>query len=398
MTDEMDVRADIVVVGAGPAGSMAARAAAERDSKVVLLEEHPIVGEPIYCAEGLSLQGLRDAGLKPEKDIVSQKILGARYFAPNGEYIDVKHDEWVGYTLNRPIFDRALAEKAVEAGADLMLKTRATDVTWKNGRIVGVKAKRENEELHIEAKVVIGADGYASTIRRCSGFERWFSDVTSCAQYHMTGIKLKDPDFVEFHIGEKYAPGGYAWVFPKSEKAANVGLGVRKKHKEPALEYLKRFVSNDPRFEKADITKISGGICPVSGILNKIVENGLILVGDAAGELIPNSGAGIHTAVVSGKISGKVAAEAINEGDVTQSRLSEYRKLFETRFGKLIRDGRRAIELLDRLTDNDLNTLAKIVKKEDVISLADGINVTQTLARLFIRSPRKMMKIILGQL
>jgi digeranylgeranylglycerophospholipid reductase len=216
----------------------------------------------------------------------------------------------------------------------------------------------------------------------------------TCAQYQLTGLNLDTSDTNEFHIGEKYAPGGYAWVFPKSENTANVGIGVRKKHKKPPVEYLKEFIAQDSRFKRARIASVGGGICPVSGILDKIVDNGLMLVGDAAGELIPMTGAGIHTAIAAGSIGGRIAAEAILEGDTSSSRLSEYRREFEKEYGKRIRDSRKVVEMLDKFTDEDLNTLAEVITNKDIVALANGNNVPFTLARIVKRSPLKIMRLI----
>jgi digeranylgeranylglycerophospholipid reductase len=385
---------DVAVVGAGPAGTMTARVASEKGLDVILIEEHPEVGIPLYCAEGLSLQGIRDAGLKPEPGIVSQKITMAKVFAPKGNYVELTSDEWLGYNLNRPVFDRALADKAVEAGADLMLNTRVMGIIEKQGKIVGVKADHRGKEIKIDTEIVVGADGYASIIRRSAGLDRWFPDVVSCAQYQLTGLELEDPETNEFYLGEKSAPGGYAWVFPKSEKTANVGLGVRIKHTEPAIEYLKRFIALDNRFENASILQKGGGICPVSGILDKIVDDGLMLVGDAAGELIPMTGAGIHTAISAGRIAGEVAYESIAESDTSATNLSKYRERFESYWGKRIRDSRRAVEMLDKFSDEDLNIFAEVITSKDVLSLANGTDVPLTLARLMKRSPLKIMRLI----
>lgn len=385
---------DLVVVGAGPAGNMAAKTAAEEGLNVILIEEHPKVGVPVYCAEGISVHGLKTADLEPEPGLISQEIDKAKAYAPNGNYIDITRGEWVGYTINRPIFDRTLAEKAVDAGAELMLKTRAIKVIKDKGTVVGIAADQEGDNVRINANIVIGADGHSSVVRRSAGLDRWFPDVVSCAQYRLKGIRLEDAHTSEFWIGEKFAPGGYAWVFPKSEDIANVGLGVRDRHVKPAIEYLKDFIASDQRFKDARIIEKGGGICPVSGILDKIVDDGLMLVGDAAGELIPCTGAGIHTAIEAGKIAGKVAAEAVSERNTTAIRLSEYRMRFEEIYGKRIEDSYKVVKMLDKFSDDDLNMIADILTSEDIIHLTNGVKVHITLARLLKRSPMRLMKLI----
>jgi digeranylgeranylglycerophospholipid reductase len=378
---------DIVVVGAGPAGSLAARSAAENGAQVILLEEHPEVGFPVYCAEGLSLNGLKDAGVKAKPPITCQEITKARVYAPDMNFVELTSSNWRGFTLNRDAFDRALSENAVKAGAELMTSTRVTHVIKDGDAVTGVEAINDGETLQVEAKIVIGADGHASVVRKTAGFRRWFADVCTCAQYRLGGLSLDDPEANDFFLGFETAPGGYAWIFPKSGEVANVGLGVRRKHTAPPIQYLKEWVSSDPRFEDAEIQLVNGGICPVSGTLDKTVDKGIILCGDAAGQLIPMTGAGIHSGVEAGKMAGETAARAVEEGDTSSVRLSEYERLFGEYWGKRIKDSRRVLEMLDKFSDENLNTLAKVVTNEDVLNLANGTAVARTMTKIVARAP-----------
>lgn len=373
---------------------MAARAAAENGADVIFIEEHPEAGKPVSCAEGLSMEGIRDAGLEPGSGITCQAITIVRVIAPNGNTVELTREDWVGFILDREVFDRTLAENAVKAGARLMTSTTATGVIREDGVVRGVYAERGGEALRIEAEVVIGADGHASIIRRSAGLGRWFTDVVTCAQYQLGGLSLEEPHVNEFYLGEDNAPGGYAWVFPKSREVANVGLGVRVKHTEPPIEYLNRFVERDPRFKDAEILKTNGGICPVSGQLKRIVDDGLMLIGDAAGQLIPMTGAGIHPGIESGKIAGEVAAKAVKEGDVSASRLMEYRNRFDKYWGKRIKDSRRVVEMFDKFSDEDLNTLAEVITNEDISDLVNGTNVAGAVAGIIARSPGKIIRLM----
>lgn len=358
------------------------------------MEEHPQVGHPVQCAEGLSLDGIKDAGVEPKPPIVSQQISKARVYAPNMDFIELTSSDWSGFNLNRDAFDQALAEKAVEAGAVLMLSTKATTVVRDGDAVVGVRATGNGGPLEIKARIVIGTDGYASVIRKTAGLGGWFPDFCTCAQFKLGGLSLDDPNVNDFLLGSDIAPGGYAWVFPKSREVANVGVGVRRIHNEPPIEYLKRFVDSDPRFSGAKILLVNGGICPVSGVLEKTVDDGLILAGDAAGQLIPMTGAGIHSGVEAGKMAGEVAAGAVDEGDLSALRLSVYEKRFDEYWGKRIRDSRKVLEMLDRFSDENLNTLARVITNEDVINLANGVSVTRTLVRIMARSPIGIIRLI----
>ena len=398
MTSMRLIDCDVVVVGGGPSGSSAARAAAAAGAHTVLLEEHPVIGSPVFCAEGLSLKGIQDAGLQPIAPLVAQRITRARVFAPNRNYIDLTSDNWVGYTLNRQFFDKAIGDLAVKAGVELLTETRATSVFKENGKVAGVLAEKNGEKLQVKAKITIGADGYWSIVRRSAGLARWYQDVVTCAQFQLGGLHFEDPSTNEFYVGTSYAPGGYAWVFPKNEEVANVGLGVRNIHTEPAINYLRKFLDSDPRFKRAKVQRRNGGVTPVSGMLDKIVDDNLMLVGDAAGQLIPMTGAGIHSGIEAGKIAGKEAVDAIIGEDTSAKRLNQYRIRFESYWGKRIKDSRNIVEMLDKFSDDDLNILSTVITNDEILALANGENIKKTIAKIVARSPGKIMKLMAAYL
>jgi len=387
-------QSDVIIVGAGPAGSMTAKTVAERGLDVIFIEEHETPGTPVFCGEGLSIGGIRNGGLEPVAPYVCQKITTARVVAPNGKTVDLHATDWTGYTLDRGEFDKALSENAVKAGAKLMTKVSATGVIKEGDQVVGVKAIKDGEEVEFRAKVVVGADGHWSIIRRSAGLANYFDDWVTCAQYRLSGLDLVDSNINEFWMGAKYAPGGYAWVFPKNKNVANVGVGVRDRHTKPAIEYLKDFIANDPRFRNAKIEMKNGGICPVSGTLDEIIMDGLMLTGDAAGQLIPMTGAGIHCSIESGKMVGRAAVEAIKEGDVSKERLSAYRVEFDSYWGRRIVEAGKVLYMLDKFSDEDLDVLAEVISHEDIMHMANGLNVASAMAGLVKKSPLKLMQLI----
>lgn len=386
------VQCDVVVVGAGPAGSMTARCAAENGVNVVFLEEHASVGVPVGCAEGLSVNGLNTSGLKPSSELISQEINQVKVFAPNGHFLEIPSANRKGYTINRDVFDQRLAEKAVEAGAELMLETKGLGVIKKGDAVVGVSAKHKDEDLRIRGNVVVGADSYYSVIRRTAGLGHWYPDVASCAQFRYEGLDLREPDTDEFYFGSNHAPGGYAWVFPKSRHAANVGLGVRGT-KQSALQCLMDFVQRDERFRDKKPAAVMGGVTPVSGLVRQMTSNGVMLVGDAAGQLIPVTGAGVHAGMAAGRIAGEVAARAIREDDVTHSALEKYERAYETSWGDRIRTSRKVVEMLDKMSDEELNALSEIITCDDILDLANGQNTARVLARLTRRAPGRILRL-----
>ncbi|MBT4422777.1 NAD(P)/FAD-dependent oxidoreductase [Candidatus Bathyarchaeota archaeon] len=384
---------DIIVVGAGPAGALTARTAAENGAKVLILEEHEQAGTPVFCAEGLSHKGFIDSGLEPVEPLIAQKIHKVKVFVPSGKSVAITHKEIEGYSLNREHYDKALADSAEAAGAVMMNYTKALGVIKEDGVVVGVKAISDGEEFEIRAPLTVGADGHASIIRRSAGLTRYFSDYGVTAQWTITDLDLEEPGASEIIIGS-VVPGAYVWVFPKGKTVANVGLGIRTDRSRPAIQVLEDYINCDPRFKDKPRERKTGGICPSTGTLDKIVIDGMILVGDSAGMVIPLSGAGIHTAIVAGKIAGKVAAEAVAEGNVSAERLLEYHRQFDAAWGKNLRDSKKMLTLADKLTDAEMNKVADMIRQEDILDLVNGRNVIRTIIGIALRDPLFSLKFL----
>ena len=324
------MRYDVVVVGAGPGGSTAARFAAEAGLKVLLLEKRPEIGAPVRCAEGLSRESLEKVGIKPDKSWIAREVLGARIYGPNMKYVELgaeKAGNEVGYVLERLLFDKHLVALAADAGAEIWLRSPAIGVIMEGGRPVGVKVKRLGEVLEARSDIIIAADGFESQVARWAGIRTVvpLKDVVSTAEFRMANVDI-DPDFTEFYLGNEVAPGGYAWIFPKGEREANVGLGVEALRVEGggAFAYLRKFVEMIPGLRKGQPLAIITGAVSVSLPLKKTYGNGIMLVGDAARLIDPLTGGGIANAMISGMHAGRTAAEAIEEGNTAEEFLARY--------------------------------------------------------------------------
>jgi digeranylgeranylglycerophospholipid reductase len=353
---------DLVVVGAGPGGSIAARTAAE-ECDVLLIEKRQEIGSPVRCAEGVSNSQFLEFA-HPDKKWISSYIRGWRYFAPDGTMLELSAEEGeLAYILERKIVDRELAKEAARAGADVMVRTRATGLIMEDGFVKGVKIKRLGENLEVRSKVVIGADGVESQVGRWAGIDTALKlkDVFSCVQYLMAGVDVAE-DFCEMHVGSR-APGGYAWVFPKGEKLANVGLGMvagMLDSRRP-IDYLGKFVSH--RFSEGQQLGLMVGSCPSSDELETIIRNGLMLVGDAAHHCDPLTGGGIIHAMEGGKIAGDVARTAVKQRDSSVRVLKEYEDRWRgSLFGKLQHRHYRMKESAVTLSDNEWNKLIRLLK------------------------------------
>ena len=168
------IECDVVVVGAGPGGSMAARYCAEGGLDTVLSAKKAEIGAPLGCAEGVSKKWLQEVDIEPDPSWIRGDMKGAIIKSPQGTTFQLdesKAGAEVGYVLERHLFDKALAKKAAEAGAKIMLRTSCTGVIREKGEIVGITARSMGEEIEIRAKCVVAADGYVSQVGRWAGLD-----------------------------------------------------------------------------------------------------------------------------------------------------------------------------------------------------------------------------------
>ncbi len=359
----MRVAYDVIVVGGGPAGATAARVAAENGASVLMLEKDREIGIPVRCAEAVGEKGIRKVvELKPEW--IANKIEAVRLIAPDGTMIKVQHED-VGFVLDRKKFDYDLAKMAAERGVEIMTKAYVFDLLKENGTITGVKFNWLDRQFFVKAKIVIAADGVESRVGRWAGLKTNLAlkNVETCAQVTAANLNI-DRRYCDFYFSQQIAPGGYLWVFPKSETTANIGLGISgeyARHK-PPLAYLLDFL--EKKFPSASVlTTVAGGV-PCAPLMKKMVGNGILLVGDAAHQANPISGGGIVLGMLAAQIAGRVAASAVRENNVSEMRLKEYSKEWEKVGGSSHRRSYRLKEAVYQLTDEDLNKAAAAIEKK----------------------------------
>lgn len=363
---------DLVVVGAGPAGSLTAKHAALKGLSVLILEKRAEVGSPIRCGEGLDKGGLAKIGIKVDSKWIANEVSGARVFAPNGTFVELREElagNEVGYVIKRDVFDKELAKEAIKAGSDIMVRTSAIDVIEKNGKISGVKAKHMGERFDIQAKIVVGADGFESQIGRWAKIDTTVKpkDIYTCFQYDMIGIDI-DSEFSNFYLGS-CAPGGYAWIFPKNEHRANVGLGVQiskvKKKGEPK-RYLDAFVAAHKHIAKGTPIAHIAGAVSVCAPIERTIGNGIMLVGDSARQIDPITGGGIVNSGIAAKVAGRVAAEAVEAKDFSAEFLARYEKGWRAELEDKMYRNWMAKEKLASLTDDTINKIIEAISEVEV--------------------------------
>ncbi len=356
---------DVIVVGAGPGGSIAALTAAE-ECDVLLIEKRQEIGTPVRCAEGLDRERLSKF-IQPDKKWIVGEFYGARIIAPDGTTLHPSLEAMgvaggVGFILERKLFDRELAKNAARAGAHVMVRTRATGLIVENGAVKGVKLNRLGENFDVRSTVVIGADGVESQVGRWGGINTALKlkGIESCIQYRMTRVD-KPADTIDIYPGS-VAPSGYAWAFPKGEREANIGLGVlgSKLNGKRPVDYLDEFVSkNFPEGQPVEL--VMGGVS-VSDELKTIIANGLMLIGDAARHCDPLTGGGIIPAMEGGRIAGDVAVKAVQQHDPSSKVLKEYETRWHNSYGKMQKHEYKVKGFFGGLSDDEINRIVRALK------------------------------------
>ncbi|MDT3695595.1 MAG: NAD(P)/FAD-dependent oxidoreductase [Ignavibacterium sp.] len=351
---------DIIVVGAGPAGSMAARFAAEQGVSVLMLEKDRDVGYPVRCGEAISKAGVEEF-IPIDDKWIAAKINKFSFNAPDGSEVIVEFGD-AGYVLERRNFDYELARTAAEAGAEILTRAYVNDLLFDNDKVSGVKYELKGEQREVKSKIVIAADGVESRVGRWAGLKTVtdFRDMESAVQITAANIPV-DQNTLYFYFGQEVAPNGYFWIFPKGSNKANIGLGIsgsvnKKKY---AQYYLDDFMNK--HYPDAPIlTKIAGGV-PCSITLDKISAPGIMLVGDAARQVNPLSGGGIASGMIGGKIAGTIAGEAIKQNKLDH--ILTYDKVWKDRLGKRHETFNRIKEGIYNFSDDKFNSIAHSVLK-----------------------------------
>jgi len=364
-------KAEVVVVGGGPCGSFSALTAARLGADVVVFEEHEEIGLPCHCAGLVSLRGLQRLGLSLPPEIVENQIKGAIFYSPSGYEFSVRFASPVTCVLDRALFDKHLAELAEEAGVRYNLGARVDSFVFDDGFVRGVSIKRET----MESNIVIDSEGCSSVLlkkARLKTLDR--SMVVNGVEADVDEVKNVNQDTVEVYLGQNYAPGLFAWIIPRRDGSAKVGLATRVGNPGKCLKY---FVSHNlkarEKLRQSRFFNLSYHPITLGGPLAKTYYNGLLIVGDAASQVKPTTGGGVVMGLNCAKIAGETAYQAIQHGDCSENFLSQYQQRWKKAIGFDMAVMRQIRLMLNRLSDDRLDR---------IISLCSELHVDETLQRV----------------
>ncbi len=352
---------DLCVIGGGPGGNYAAYRAASQGLKVVLVEEHHAIGEPLHCGECLSALAFQRLSLKPEDSFIERNVKGIDIIMPGDVRFRTREN---GYVLDKVSFERHLAELAKTQGATYRLGERALSFSSDAGLAIVKTSLGE-----VRAKVVVDASGVSGF-----GIKHFLPNekviYATGLQYRVDDIETTD--FLEFFILPRYAPHGYLWIIPKKERSANIGLIAHTDGK--AKQLLEEFMINYRLADKPR-SRIFGGLEPASGPVSKTYFNRMLLIGDAAGFTSPLFEGGTHLAMMSAKLAVEVVLKALERNDFSEKTLAEYQQMWKKEFPsyETLLKGK---ETLYSFTDEELKRIGLLMPKDyETISLIDKIRI-----------------------
>ncbi|MEM2146611.1 MAG: NAD(P)/FAD-dependent oxidoreductase [Candidatus Jordarchaeaceae archaeon] len=358
---------DVIVVGAGPAGSMAAMKAAEGGAKTLILEKCKLPRFKL-CGGGIAKWLVKNLSV-PEEILERQYKILSFFTPPNYERHDINLGLLEYFGVYRDKLDYHLTKMALEKGAELKQNKHVNGVIREKGYIKGVTTK-DGEKFG--GDVIIACDGALSTVaKKCGMWDIWFKNKGETWREQMAfcvGIEVKlgekivterFGDSYMFFIGRDVAPVGYAWCFPKRENVS-VGLGsMAKTFKKKPMEYMRHFIKNNPIVSKllegGEIILQKGAWVPIKNAYKPSYDQGLLIAGDVAGMVSPITGEGVFYAARAGMDAGITAAEAVNNEDFSADFLSRYQERWMNSVGNLLDFQEKIFQ----------NTVGKILALED---------------------------------
>ncbi len=348
---------DVVVIGAGPSGSAVARDIAAHGFNVLLVEEHQQVGLPTHCAGLITPRTLELADLRAD-GFVQNELTGAIIHSHSGLEASIEGDRVHALAIDRGRFDAALAERAIESGARLLLHTRASGFERRDG-LIRVHLKNERRHETVETRLLVGADGARSGVAQWAGLPGPDEVVYGVnARVH---LDQRASHLVEVFLCRDLAPAWFGWIIPLGDGQARLGIGTTQGS---AARCLKKLVAAFPsRFQNLKILEVSGGVIPL-GLPERIHTDNLMLVGDAACQVKPTSGGGVYTGLLGARSCAQTAVRALEEDDLSAESLGRYHASWIEDMGEELQTGALLRKIFMRLGDGDFDTLLSLLRKQ----------------------------------
>jgi geranylgeranyl reductase family protein len=355
------LRTEVAVVGGGPTGLIAARKLASKGVQVKVFEEHPKIGIPNHCAGILSVEGFKRIEVQPDPKFLRHRVEGGTAFAPDGTGIKITGGRTRAYIVDRAIFDRHLAEEAMNAGAEIEKNHKIRDFIVSDGRIAGVQGS-----IDIEASIVIDAEGASGALAKRIGLPRPVDGVLAGINVNVPYAQL-EPSMVEIWFGENLAKGMFAWAVPAGDDEVRCGLATKNGD---SLGLLRKFIKK--RFGLTEYGEPARWPVLTGGPVDRTHADGLLLVGDVAGHTKPTSGGGVILGGMCAMIAAETAIQALENDDYSAGFLSRYDQKWKEALGEEFSSMLGMRRLLNSIPDPRMNRIFASVKSAGLEPALEG--------------------------
>jgi len=366
---------DIIIIGAGPSGCIAAREIKKYNKKisVLILEEHSNIGEPMQCAGLISIDGFKKLGINPPKECILNIIYGARFYSPSNKSFSIKVDKPMAYVIDRRIFDKYLAEQAIKSGVKLKLGHKVSKIIVPHeNEYVKIHGTKNNEKFEISSKIVLDAEGIKGNILRQCGFQPP-SKIIPAIQIEMENIKINDKEIVELYFGRNISPGFFAYLIPTSKNSARIEAASNNGNPYNYLvKFLKTHRGINERIKNANIVEVIGGGIITSGPVKKTHSNNMMLIGDSAGHVKATTGGGVIMGGLCSKIAAKIAAQSILQDNFSSKMMHQYEKLWRKKYGNEFFTMNMVRTLIDSIPDPIIDELFDTIDKYKITKIIES--------------------------
>lgn len=364
---------EIVVVGAGPAGSMMTKELAERGFAVLCIEKELEVGYTNKSTAATPMDTFET--FKIPREVAFEDLMGARVFGPTESCV-IELDEPVGRVLKFRELKQHLIRQAIKSGAHIMLGTEVDNVLIKNGCISGVCYSGPDGKGSITANVVVDASGPTGPLAVKLGlWKQKKEDLGVAFEYFMENVdpvksKNKKGYYMDFYMGSEWAPGGYGWIFPTGPTEAKAGVcklwpPQKVRNELSQRQYFEKIRAHDSQLKNAQPFELHDCAHYITDPIGKSVLDNFMAIGDAINKVHPIFGEGIRASFYSARFAAEAIEHARKSNDYSANRLGLYDELWQKRWGKNWKFARHAQKQLYGISDASLDLLIRQISKID---------------------------------
>ncbi|MBC8463179.1 NAD(P)/FAD-dependent oxidoreductase [Candidatus Bathyarchaeota archaeon] len=348
------MKTEAAIIGAGPAGLIAAEVISSKGYATTVFEEHRKVGVPNHCAGIISVEGFGRLGIPLDDRFYLNTIVGGRLFSADGTCLEIRDKKPRAHIIDRGGFDGYLADAAVDSGVDLRTSTRVKDIVFTKKGVVGIKMG----DYAVRSDILINAEGPGGRLMARAGYSTGQEGILNGFNVDLSGVDVES-NMVEVWFSDEASKGFFTWVAPLGDDKVRVGLASQTGDGHVAL---KKFIKK--RFNVTDVPKTNAGQVCTGGPVMKTAYHGMLLVGDVAGQVKPTTAGGVVIGGLCSLLTGESASSFLEGGK--QTSLDWYEREWRRLYGHELSTMLTLRRLLNGIGDERMSRMFRAFNEEDM--------------------------------